>query len=141
VRVLGQGGATARQTRVALAALVASVLLCCAAVATVGNNNKAIVMPDEVDGLELNAYLTPNDVEEFKKVSTIQVVRRFFGSSATLDSDRQTTECACIGALLTHNTDAERIFQRLHRAGIHGMTIETVATRAVKSAHNVLYLQ
>lgn len=51
----------------AIAGLVCGVLLCCAAIAAVGDS-RAISLVDEVDGLELNAYLTPNDVEEFKKV-------------------------------------------------------------------------
>jgi len=63
-------GSTARRTRVAVAAVAACALLCCAALATFGNVNQAISLVDEVDGLELNAYLTPNDVEEFQKVFT-----------------------------------------------------------------------
>ncbi len=63
-------GSTARRTRVAVAAVAACALLCCAALATIGNVNQAISLVDEVDGLELNAYLTPNDVEEFQKVFT-----------------------------------------------------------------------
>jgi hypothetical protein len=46
------------------------MLLCVAAVASIqGGSGRAVLLPDEVDGLELNAYLTPSDVEEFKKVS------------------------------------------------------------------------
>lgn len=62
-------GTTARRARVAISGLVCGVLLCCAAIATVGDS-RAVALVDEVDGLELNAYLTPNDVEEFKKVSS-----------------------------------------------------------------------
>jgi hypothetical protein len=47
------------------------MLLCVAAVASIQRGSgRAVLLPDEVDGLELNAYLTPQDVEEFKKVST-----------------------------------------------------------------------
>jgi hypothetical protein len=67
-------GQTARRTRAAVAALVACVLLSSAAVALIGTGNGAVELVDEVDGLELNAYLTPNDVEEFKKVSAWLVV-------------------------------------------------------------------
>jgi hypothetical protein len=64
-------GTTARRTRVAVAALAATMLLCVAAVASIQRGSgRAVLLPDEVDGLELNAYLTPQDVEEFKKVST-----------------------------------------------------------------------
>jgi hypothetical protein len=47
------------------------MLLCVAAVASIQRGSgRAVLLPDEVDGLELNAFLTPQDVEEFKKVST-----------------------------------------------------------------------
>ena len=71
---------TARRTRAAVAALVACVLLSSAAVAVIGHGNGAVELVDEVDGLELNAYLTPNDVEEFKKVSLARCSRVPVGS-------------------------------------------------------------
>jgi len=81
-------GSTARRTRVAVAAVAACALLCCAALATIGNVNQAISLVDEVDGLELNAYLTPNDVEEFQKVFTflpfVYRGRRNFGLACSL---------------------------------------------------------
>ena len=81
-------GSTARRTRVAVAAVAACALLCCAALATIGNVNQAISLVDEVDGLELNAYLTPNDVAEFQKVFTFLTFvyrgRRNFGLACWL---------------------------------------------------------
>lgn len=65
-------GSTARRTRVALFAVVASALLCMVGVAVTGNGTRAISLVDEVDGLELNAYLTPTDVDEFKKLRSEQ---------------------------------------------------------------------
>ena len=61
----------------AVVAAVACALLCVAAVATISSDNRSIALVDEVDGLELNAYLTPNDVEEFKKVSASTRSREF----------------------------------------------------------------
>ena len=55
----------------AVFALVASALLCIAAVATI-SGERATALVDEVDGLELNAYLTPSDVDEFKKLRSEQ---------------------------------------------------------------------
>jgi hypothetical protein len=70
-RFAAEQGQTARRTRAAVAALVACVLLSSAAIAVIGNDSRAVALVDEVDGLELNAYLTPNDVEEFKKVIAV----------------------------------------------------------------------
>ena len=56
------------------------MLLCVAAVASIQRgSSRAVLLPDEVDGLELNAYLTPQDVEEFKEVSTGTGVEPGFG--------------------------------------------------------------
>ena len=60
-----------KEVAVRSVSLVASALLCIAAVATI-SGERATALVDEVDGLELNAYLTPSDVDEFKKLRSEQ---------------------------------------------------------------------
>jgi hypothetical protein len=63
-------------------------------VAVTGNGTRAISLVDEVDGLELNAYLTPTDVDEFKKVSRPDQSRRF--SEAILYAIQLQASCGAL---------------------------------------------
>jgi hypothetical protein len=60
-------GVSARHVRVAILSAVATLALLCAVVALRAHSERSALV-EEADGLELAAYLSQDQVEQFKKV-------------------------------------------------------------------------